>query len=137
MAMRNCTYISIFITSLRKVSPTGLQSQIFWGLIFLMQDPQVGGPNVRFRSLTLWGEPLQCNYSLIVGHPLGGMKLDYTVSLPLLPISLWFLSCVFNCRSFLEGSILFFINGYSANGCGFGVQVTGGELRVFLLCHLD
>lgn len=39
MAMRNCTYISIFITSLRKVSPTGLQSQIFWGFIFLVQAP--------------------------------------------------------------------------------------------------
>ena len=30
-----------------------------------------------------------------------------------------------------------FIDGYSADSCGFGVLVRGGEPRVFLLCHLD
>ena len=42
-----------------KLSLTGLQSQTFWGLIFLVQDPWVGEPDVELRTLTLWGEPLQ------------------------------------------------------------------------------
>ena len=30
----------------------------------------------------------------------------------------------------------FFFNGCSADSCDFGVLVRGGELKVFLLCHL-
>ena len=42
------------------------------------------------------------------GFPPRGMGLDYIMSLPLLPISLWFLLFLFSCkRSFLVGSSLF------------------------------
>lgn len=34
-----------------KGSPAGLQSQMFWGLIFLMQDPWAGKPEVGLKSL--------------------------------------------------------------------------------------
>lgn len=36
---------------LPKLSPAGLQSQILWGFIFLVQDLQAGEPNVEFRTL--------------------------------------------------------------------------------------
>lgn len=41
------------------VIPSGLQSQMFWGLIFPVQDPQAGELDVGLRPLTPWGEPLQ------------------------------------------------------------------------------
>ena len=36
--------VSYSPSALPKMSPTGFQSQMFWGLISLMQDPQVGCP---------------------------------------------------------------------------------------------
>ena len=44
---------------LSKVSPTGLQSQMLWGLIFLVQNPQAGEPDMGLSPLTPLGEPLQ------------------------------------------------------------------------------
>ena len=44
---------------LLKASPTGLQSQMFWGLIFLLQNLQTGQTDVGLRPLTRWGESLQ------------------------------------------------------------------------------
>ena len=93
---------------LPKVSPAGLQSQTFWGLIFLVQVPQAGDHDVGFRCLAPWGEPLQLQLfsRLWVTH--WGMGLDYIVTPPLLPILLWFLLYIFGCRrSFLVGSSLF------------------------------
>ena len=39
-------------------SPTGLQSQMLWGFLLLMPDPQDGEPNMGLRTLTPVGEPL-------------------------------------------------------------------------------
>ena len=83
-----------------KVSPTGLQSQTFWGLMFLMQNCWAGEPDVRLRSLAPWGEPCNCNYPPICGSPSpGDMGLDSTMTPHLLPVSLWFLLYIFSCRS--------------------------------------
>ena len=35
-----------------------------------------------------------------------GLGLDYNMTPPLLPVSLWFFLCIFSCRSFLVGSKL-------------------------------
>ena len=37
---------------LLKLSPAGLQSQMLWGLIFPVQDPQAGEPDMGLRTLT-------------------------------------------------------------------------------------
>ena len=94
-----------------KVSPADLRIQMFWGLVFLIQDPCAGEPNVGLRSLTpmflLW-ENL-CNVIILqfVSCPPGDMGLDYIASLPFLLISRWFLLYVFSCRrSFLVDSCL-------------------------------
>ena len=42
-----------------KLIPTGLQSQMFCGLIFQVQDPWTWEPDAGLRSLTPWREPLQ------------------------------------------------------------------------------
>ena len=40
-------------------SSTGLQSHMFWGFFFLVQDPQAGEFDVGLRHLIPWEEPLQ------------------------------------------------------------------------------
>ena len=54
---------------LLRLSPAGLQSQMLWGLIFLVLDPQVGEPDVGLRTLTPVREP--CNIIILqfVVHP--------------------------------------------------------------------
>lgn len=80
---------------------SGLQSQMFWELVFPLQDSELGDP--------MWGSKPSFEKTSAVGITLlfvdclaGDVDLDYTSSLPLLPISLWFLPYVFGCReSFL------------------------------------
>ena len=43
---------------LPELNYTGLQMRLFWGLIFLVQDPWAGVPSVGLRSLDLCGELL-------------------------------------------------------------------------------
>ena len=83
---------------------SGLQSQMFWGLVFLLQDSELGGPmwgsKPSFEKTSAIGITL-----LFVGCLARDVDLDYTSSLPLLPVSLWFLPYVFGCR---EGFLLVF-----------------------------
>ena len=44
---------------LPKLCSTDLQSQTFWGHVFLVQDSQVGKTDVGFGPLDPWGETLQ------------------------------------------------------------------------------
>ena len=44
--------------ALPHASSPDLQSQMFWGLVFLVQDPRAGEPDVGLGSLAPWGKPL-------------------------------------------------------------------------------
>ena len=57
---------------LLKVNLTGLQSKMLWRLVFLMQDPWAGEPDVGLRPHSALGEPLQCSYSPIFGSSFQG-----------------------------------------------------------------
>ena len=70
---------------LLKISPAVFQSQIFWGVIFSVQDPYGWEPDLGLRALTPVGEALHCNYSS-VSFPPGCMQFDCIVSLSSLPI---------------------------------------------------
>ena len=95
-------YVSCSPLALPYASPTGLQSQHSGGLSSQCRTPGlrslIWGP-----ELSLLGEnPCSCDYTLVCGMPTGGVGLDYTVSPPLLPVSLWFLLYIFSCeKSFL------------------------------------
>ena len=86
------------------------------------------------RSLALGEKLCNSNYPPFFVHGLpGGMGLDGAVCLPLLLI----------LRSFIfllvEDLLVFMLlSSITAlvNNCNFGLPVGGGELRVFLLCHL-
>ena len=45
--------------ALLKVSSAGFQSQMFWGFVFLAQNPRAGDSEVGLRPLASWGEPLE------------------------------------------------------------------------------
>ena len=131
--------VSVFPSpaGLPKWSPAGLQSQMLKGLIFLEQDLWVWGPEIGLRTLTPVGDTLQYNYFPVFGLPTWGVWHFYMASLPLLSIWLWFFVHIFICRrAFWVCSSLF--HGFSsADRCDLGVHVRGGEVRVFLLYHLD
>ena len=45
--------------ALLKISPTDLQSQMFWVFIFPVQDSRAGEPTLGLGLLALWEQPLQ------------------------------------------------------------------------------
>ena len=95
-------FIFLRLTTLPKVNSTGLQSQKFWRFIFPPQDPQVGGaqcwdwiPHSLEKTSTV------VIILPFVEHQPEDMQLNYTMSLPLLPI-LWVPCYIFIYRrSFL------------------------------------
>ena len=56
--LKNVVSISYDSLVFPKVISTDLQNQMFWGLIFLLQDLWAQ-PFVRLRPFTPWGESLQ------------------------------------------------------------------------------
>ena len=60
--------ISLSPVGLLKLSPAGLQSQILWGLIFLVPDPWVGEPHMGSLSL-LWENLCDIIILYFVSHP--------------------------------------------------------------------
>ena len=52
--------------ALLKVSPAGLQSQMFWGLVFPVQDPWLGSPVWESDDLLIEENLCNCNYSPIL-----------------------------------------------------------------------
>ena len=56
-------FVSYRPLALPNISPTGFQSQMFWRLVFLMQDPWVGDPNVGLGHIAPWKGPLWLCYS--------------------------------------------------------------------------
>ena len=77
----------------------------------LVQDPWSWGAQCGAQTCcSLWRTSAIVIILLLVNCPLKGMGSDYmgsdyTATLPLLPISLWFFLCIFSCRrSFLLDS---------------------------------
>ena len=71
MPLKTGVLISHSPLALWEVIPTGLQSQLFWGLIFPVQAPWAEDPDVRLGSLL--GENIcNCNYSPNFGTPTQG-----------------------------------------------------------------
>ena len=74
---------------LLNISPVGLSKPDVLGLISPMQVPGVRVPDIGHKFLLLRKKLCICEISLTVGlHPGGGV-FGGTMSLPLLPISLW------------------------------------------------
>ena len=115
---------------LPNATPTGLQSQTFLGLKLLVRDPQSGMPDVGIRSLT----------AIVIILPL----VDQLPRVWVLIIPCLCTSYLFHCGSlFIYPAVDLFaslqviaIDSCSVNSCHFDIHMGGGELRVFLLCHL-
>ena len=78
--------------------PLAFKARHSEGLASWLQDPQSGELNVDLEPLTFWGRiSTIVIIFLFVGHLHGCVNLDYTTSLLLLPISLWFLLYIVKC----------------------------------------
>ena len=107
---------------------TGFQSQILWGLIFLVQVPQSGEPDTG--PLRLW-YPYTCRSQC------WGVGPSQTMSPPLLPISMWLFLFIFSCgKIFYVNPQVILRDSLPICGCNFGVALGGGKPSIFLLCHL-
>ena len=126
------------LPTLPNFSPAGLQSQTFWGLIFLVQDPWAGKPNVELRLLAPWED--LCDYdSLLVCESMTrecGFWLYCLFALPTCLIvfpslypQLW--------EIFFASFHFVLIDICSLSRCNFGVPMRGNEFRVLRFCHLD
>ena len=118
---------------LLKLRPMGLQSEVLWGLIFLVQNPQAGETDGGLRALTPVGEPLQSSYFPVCGSPQdpGSVTLDDVPSLPLLPL----LVVVPSLVSLVVEDLCWWVPACSSvvvlqTVVILGVFVRGGELRL-------
>ena len=118
------------------IRPIGFQSQIFGGLIFPVQVPRVGGPDVGLKPLAsqeeapcLWYLP--CLWVTVLGWGFGE-----TTSLPLLPVSVWpfYLWLWKSCSASFQ---VFFRENCSVRSWRSGVSVGVSKLKILLCCHLE
>ena len=80
-------------------NPTGLQSQILWGLLLLLPDPQSGEPVWGSELSLLWEKFWGIIIFQFVGCPLACIGFDFIMIAPLLPYCCGFFF-VFACRVF-------------------------------------
>lgn len=114
-------------------SPASFQSQVGWGLVFLVQLP-CAERDVGLVYLTLQGEVSQlcCPF---LGYTMG-MGSDPSVSLSLLLILMWPLPYIHSCGK----SALLVFRSFSVQllMCKFRfVAGTGSTIRILPFCHLD
>ena len=101
---------SLFLSNpvgLLQSTHAGLQSQMLWGLLSLVPDPQAGRPDIGLRTLTPVGESLWCNYSSVFGLQQGVwdlIRLQVHLSYQSCMVLSWCLCCG---GSFLIGFSLF------------------------------
>ena len=74
------------------LSPIGLQSQTFWGLIFQLPVLKIGLPNVGYEPFAPQGEALGFEFPPDCGSLHQDGVYGEIVSQPFPPASMWFLS---------------------------------------------
>ena len=136
------------------LSPVGFESCMLWGLIFSVLSPRAGEPDRGSELSPLWENLCDtiihllvennCNCSPVYSPASYGVWLClnsilpvHFLLVPLLSLVVGDLIWISYSYSYLLSVTDFFIDGYSAESCDFGVLVRAGEPRVFLLCHLD
>ena len=69
VSSKNRMSVSLSPVELLQWRPADLQSQMLWGLLVPMPDPQAGELGMGFRTFTLIGELLWYNYFPVCGLP--------------------------------------------------------------------
>ena len=68
-ALEEWISVSLSLVEFLQSSHVSLQSQMLWGPLLPMSDPQTKEPEIGPSALTLVGEPLQYNYFSVCGLP--------------------------------------------------------------------
>lgn len=102
------------------------------GLSFYCRIPRLRNQMWDLNPLLFGENPEFVIILPFVSFSPGALGLDYTMFLPLLTVSLWFLLYIFII--FFSASLqVDLIDSYSVNSCNINVPVRGGKLKVFLL----
>ena len=109
---KSAVFLSSCPVEFQQSNPTGLQSQILWGLLLLLSDSQAVNPDVRLRTFTL----SCCGFSFVFGY-----KVSFLVGSSVFFVVVVVVVCLFV-------SFWFVLDGCSAVSCGFGVLIRRGEL---------
>lgn len=117
--------------SLLDINSIGFSKPDLWRAYVSDADPKGWGPDVEHKCFTTQWSSVFLSSLLISGHYTGDEVFGKTVSLPYLPT----LMCTFY-PLFLRSCSASFQRNYSICSCRFGVSMVGGELRIFLCCHL-
>lgn len=121
MRFKNWDYFSYIPPALLKMSPTSFQSQMSWGLVFLVLDPWAREPNVGLGNLLYFSHLWVTNMGVLVLT---------IMSSPLWPILL----CLLLCKILSASLKAILIDSCSVSSCNFGVSV-GNEFSIFWLHH--
>ena len=123
--------------ALPNISLAVFESQPFGDLIFLVQDPRLGawcGAQTPHSSGMTSAVVI---FFLLVNHQPRVWSLLESVSTSLTHLMVAPSLYVYLQKIFSAGLYVILRVSCSVNICNFGVPMGGGELRVFLLCHLD
>lgn len=122
-------FISHSPLALPEIRPTGLQSQIFSGIIFFVHNIWMGSPMWDSNSLVLGGNFCNCNYLPMCGLPTcryGSSLYCISTHLVVVPSLYIQLQMIFSA-SFL----VFLIDGCSVNNYTFDMPKVGGKFSIF------
>ena len=120
--------VSLSPVKLWQLSSAGLQSQMLWGLIFLVLDPWAREPDRGLRVLSPEGETsaVELFSSVYVARLVWGWDWLHCASTRP-TVSSWFLFYV--GQGFLPWVPVFSTDGCSQYSCDFGMLLRGSELR--------
>ena len=124
-----CVRFCMCPVRVKSLFPLAFKVTCFGRLSSWYRTSRLGSPTSGLEFSLLW-ENLYSTVLQCVGCLPEGMGFDYIMTLPVLPVSLWFFRYVQLWKIF--SGRFFFISGCPADSCDFGVLMRGGELRVFL-----
>ena len=114
---------------LLRSNPICIQSQMLWGILLLMPDPQAGVPDVGLRTLAPMEKPLWFNYFPVCGL-LTQQVWDLIVS-QMHPSYCLIVASLSLKVEYLFGRFQVFCWWFSAVSCDFDVFMRRGELKCF------
>ena len=116
--------------------PACFHSQKLWGLLFLALEPWAGECNLRLGPVTLQEGPPQMKYSSLFLNAHLGVGPVCSVTLPLLPVSIWLLLYTLSFRSFVQLNFRWFLM-IAVLVVILNVALGEGKHSIYLFCHLE
>ena len=118
-------------------NPAGLQSQIPWGFLSLSLDPQVGKPDVQFRTFTTMGELIWYYCYPVCELPTQDYGIWFYCDCIPPPVSLWLLLCLWLGAMIFGGFQYPPVDGCSRASYNFNALIGGDKCTFFYSAILN